>query len=252
MSQTSPPLTLSPLSTRFRECFSWVGNFFGGRALPPSDEDVTIFLRKAHATHDPELEACVYELVRDHLKVLARSLLRGYDGDPTLQPTLLVDEAFMRLMRGNAEWQSRSSFYQLAHGTMKRILSTHYRRERPTGLGDAVELFEDEASVSPSRGMEEEELLTAISGAIQDFLDRGDQEVVSTFLLSFFHRVGKDAGLRAEDLIAEFTGDRTPLREIADARGYSIPTAWRRLGEALEFLQDNLRRRGIEDEGGRR
>ena len=105
----------------------------------------------------------------------------------------------------------------------------------------AAEIVRDESGSLPSQAVEEEELLGVMSGALQHFLDRGDPELVETFLLSFFHRVGKAAGLKAEGLIAEFTGDRTPLREIADAKGCSIPTAWRRLGAALEILQDGLR-----------
>jgi DNA-directed RNA polymerase specialized sigma24 family protein len=221
--------------------------FFGGVVMSPSDDEVTIYLRKAHETHDRDLEGRVFLLVQDHLKVLARSLLRGYDGDPTLQPTLLVDEAFLRLMRGGAEWESRSSFFRLAYGTMKRILSTHNRRKRPRTLPGAMESVEDPRSTAPDRAMDEEGLLQAITSALQDFLDHGKPELVNTFLLSFFHRLGKAAAIRAEDLIPEFSGDQAPLREIAKAQGFSIPTAWRRLGEALDFLQESLRHRGIDD-----
>ena len=143
--------------------------------------------------------------------MLARSLVRGYDGDPTLQPTLLVDEAFLRLMRSGKEWESRSTFFRLAYGTMRRILITHQRRKRPRRLEtDAVEIIEDRAATAPSRLVEDEEMLQSISAALQDFLDGGDPDLVNTFLLSFFHRVGKAAGMRAEDLIADFTGDRAP------------------------------------------
>ncbi|HVS40039.1 MAG TPA: ECF-type sigma factor [Gemmataceae bacterium] len=212
-----------------------------------SDEDVTIYLRQARTTKDPQLEGRVFALVQDHLKVLARSLVRGFDGDPTLQPTLLVDEAFLRLMRSGKEWESRSTFFRLAYGTMRRILITHQRRKRPRRLEtDAVEILEDDGTTAPSRPVEDEELLGSMSGALQDFLDRGDPDLVNTFLLSFFHRIGKAAGLRAEDLIAEFTGDRAPLREVAGATGRSIPAAWRRLGKALEFLQEALHKRGVE------
>ena len=215
--------------------------------MPPSDDEVTVFLRKAKATHDPRLEGRVFELVQDHLKVLARSLVKGHDGDPTLQPTLLVDEAFLRLMRSGQDWESRSTFFRLAYGTMRRILITHQRRKRPRRLEtDAVEIMEDRAAPSPSRAAEDEELLRGIAAALQEFLDRGDPDLVNTFLLSFFHRVGKAAGMRAEDLIAEFTGDRAPLREVAGATGRSIPAAWRRLGKALDFLQDALHKRGVE------
>jgi RNA polymerase sigma factor (sigma-70 family) len=208
---------------------------------------MTVFLRKARQAHDPKMEGRVFELVKDHLKVLARSLVKGYDGDPTLQPTLLVDEAFLRLMRSGRDWESRSSFFRLAYGTMRRILITHQRRKRPRRMEmDAVEIIEDGSSPAPSRPMEDEELLHGVSAALQDFLDHGDPDLVNTFLLSFFHRIGRSAGLRAEDLLAEFTGERAPLREVADATGRSVPAEWRRLGKALDFLQAALRRRGVE------
>ena len=95
--------------------------------------------------------------------MLARSLVRGYDGDPTLQPTLLVDEAFLRLMRSGKEWESRSTFFRLAYGTMRRILITHQRRKRPRRLEtDAVEIIEDRAATAPSRLVEDEEMLQSI------------------------------------------------------------------------------------------
>ena len=50
--------------------------------MPTPDEEVTVFLRKARASHDPNLEGRVFALVQDHLKVLACGLLRGCDGDP--------------------------------------------------------------------------------------------------------------------------------------------------------------------------
>ncbi len=64
------------------------------------------------------------------LHQLAAALLSSEHRQNSLQPTLLVNEAFIRLVRGQAvEWQDRKHFFVLAARTMRHIL-VHYFRER--------------------------------------------------------------------------------------------------------------------------
>jgi RNA polymerase sigma factor (TIGR02999 family) len=63
----------------------------------------------------------------------------------TLQPTALVNEAFLRLVGSNGvEWQDRAHFYAVAARLMRRILVDHARKRRAGKRdGGAQVTFED-------------------------------------------------------------------------------------------------------------
>jgi RNA polymerase sigma factor (TIGR02999 family) len=70
-------------------------------------------------------------LLYDDLKHRARSQLRRERRDHTLQPTALVHEAYLRLLRQSAlPWQSRAQFLGLAAVMMRRVLVDHGRGRR--------------------------------------------------------------------------------------------------------------------------
>jgi len=71
-----------------------------------------------------ELMALVY----DELHRLASSYLRRERPDHTLQPTALVNEAYLRLVdQRHARWQNRAQFFGIAAQLMRRILVDHAR-----------------------------------------------------------------------------------------------------------------------------
>lgn len=208
--------------------------------MPPSDdEEITVYLKKPKG--DRADQDKLYRMVEDQLKVLARSLLSGSGRDHTLQPTVLVDEAFVRLIGdGKRDWESRAQFFRIAHGTMKRILIDHSRRRRPGKIADeAAARVADTRSEHPTRRLEDEEAMAALAGALQE-LENRDPEAADTFMLSFFHRMHKQHGEQWPQLFADYSGDILPIREVAQQRGQSVATAWRRLGTALDFLQERL------------
>ena len=210
------------------------------------DNDLTDVLNQAGlaAGNDSALEGRLYELVREHLRTLARGLVRKHDGDPTLEPTMLVDEAFMRLVRTPREWENRESFFRIAHGTMKRILRDHHRRDRPDTFDEDNVVILDEASADPACEAESAELLPVMADVLRTFIERGDTELVELFLMSFLHHTHRVAGMSPEDSIRAFTGKPRPMREVAEAAGMSIPTVWRKLGKAMEELRCGLVARG--------
>ncbi|MEO5800219.1 MAG: sigma-70 family RNA polymerase sigma factor [Gemmatimonadales bacterium] len=60
---------------------------------------------------------------------LAESAMRRESEGHTLQPTELVDEAFIRLMgQHQVTWQNRNHFYAIAAQTIRRILIDHARQ----------------------------------------------------------------------------------------------------------------------------
>ncbi len=67
-------------------------------------------------------------LVYAELRRLANNYLRRERANHTLQPTALVNEAYMRLVdQRNARWQNRAQFFGVAAQLMRRILVDHAR-----------------------------------------------------------------------------------------------------------------------------
>lgn len=67
-------------------------------------------------------------LVYQELRRLASNYLRRERAGHTLQPTALVNEAYLKLIdQKNARWQNRAQFYGVAAQLMRRILVDHAR-----------------------------------------------------------------------------------------------------------------------------
>ena len=67
-------------------------------------------------------------LVYDELRRLARNYMRRERPGHTIQPTALVNEAYLRLVeQTNIAWQSRAHFFGIAAGVMRRVLCDHAR-----------------------------------------------------------------------------------------------------------------------------
>ena len=95
----------------------------------------------------------VAEIVDRELRRLAAAYLRRERPGHTLQPTALVNEAFLRLMgqADRVDWESRSHFVAIAARHMRQILVDHARRHRAGKRGAGATLISlDEAPASTS------------------------------------------------------------------------------------------------------
>ncbi len=102
-----------------------------GRAFtePPSGE-VTQLL-DAWARGDASALAHVFPLVLNDLRQLAAFHLQRQRRGHTLQPTALVNEAYLRLTGGRElSWQCRAQFFAYMGTTMRRLLINHARRNQ--------------------------------------------------------------------------------------------------------------------------
>ena len=79
-------------------------------------------------------------LVEQELHNLAQAYMRRESANNTLQPTALMNEAWLRLIDWkNVEWQNRAHFFGVAAGMMRRVLVDHARRRKALKQGgDAV------------------------------------------------------------------------------------------------------------------
>jgi len=119
---------------------------------------------------DAHAERNLVALLYRELHGLARMYMRRERPDHTLQPTALVNEAYLRLMGQNAKaWEGRNHFVASAAIAMRRVLVDHARRRRAAkrpGGKQKVELDEILGSAGPR--IEEllilDEALTRLAG----------------------------------------------------------------------------------------
>jgi RNA polymerase sigma factor (TIGR02999 family) len=94
----------------------------------PESVEVTALLR-AWAAGEPGAADRLVPVIYQQLRRRAAVHLRGERGNHTLQPTALVHEAYLRLVRQQqVVWQNRDQFFGLASQMMRRILVDHARR----------------------------------------------------------------------------------------------------------------------------
>src|SRR5207249_5502006 len=85
----------------------------------------------AAAAGDPRAAADLLPLVYDELRKLAAARLADEKPGQTLQPTALVNEAYIRLVGGEhpQDWNSRGHFFAAAAEAMRRILVERARHK---------------------------------------------------------------------------------------------------------------------------
>ena len=103
----------------------------------PSAE-VTRLLKAWSNGQEQALDRLVPQIHRE-LRKLAAGYLRKERHDHTLQPTALVNEAFLKLIDQRAvRWQNRAHFFGIAAQAMRRILVDHARARAAGKRGDGV------------------------------------------------------------------------------------------------------------------
>jgi RNA polymerase sigma factor (TIGR02999 family) len=100
--------------------------------------DVTQLLEAAGGGDRRALER-LYEQVYGELRVMAHSGMRRERDGHTLQPTALVNEAFIRLNPAGSTWENRRHFFGAAAQAMRRILVDHARQKQAEKRGDGME-----------------------------------------------------------------------------------------------------------------
>jgi len=94
---------------------------------PRSPQGITELLGRWSEGDEKALDQLM-PLVYDELHRLAGAYLRRERREHTLQPTALVNEAYLKLVRQrNMPWQNRAQFFGVAAQLMRRILVDHAR-----------------------------------------------------------------------------------------------------------------------------
>ncbi len=94
---------------------------------PAADPDVTVLLQAWKSGDDQALERLIPSVYRQ-LRALAAQHLHGERASHTLQPTALVNEAFLKLQGlRDIRWHDRKHFFAFSSRIMRRILVDHAR-----------------------------------------------------------------------------------------------------------------------------
>lgn len=100
-----------------------------------SSENVTQLLVKWSEGDQKALDKLM-PLVYAELRRLAGNYLRRERHNHTLQPTALVNEAYLKLVgQRSPHWQNRAQFYGVAAQMMRRILVDHARQHQAAKRG---------------------------------------------------------------------------------------------------------------------
>ena len=117
-----------------------------------AQDDVSRLLQ-AWSEGDDEARDRLVPIVYDELRRRAAALLRRERSGHTLQPTALVHEVYLRLVRQDrSEWRNRAQFFAVASELMRRILVDRARARnmaKRSGRWSRVTLVEDAARTSP-------------------------------------------------------------------------------------------------------
>ena len=102
--------------------------------MTTSPGEVTVLL---HALRQGDRGAGdkLFPLVYSELHRLARAYMRRERPNHTLQPTALINEAYMRLAQASVDWQNRAHFIGVAATAMRRILVDHARAHMAAARG---------------------------------------------------------------------------------------------------------------------
>lgn len=178
--------------------------------------DLTHLLRGLRSGDDAAAARVVAAAYGELRKIAARCMRNERTGH-TLQPTALVNEAFLRLAgTSGADWRDRAQFYGVAAHLMRQILVDHARKRRAGKRnGGARVTFEDHLILRVDR-IEDVISMDEVLGRLE-LLDPRQGRVVE---LRFF------AGMSVE--------------EIAEVMRISTPTVKREWNSAKAWLHREL------------
>jgi RNA polymerase sigma-70 factor, ECF subfamily len=181
----------------------------------PAPENVTQLLVDWSKGDQSALEKLM-PLVHSELRRLASSYLRKERQGHTLQPTALVNEAYLKLVdQKSARWQNRAQFYGVAAQLMRRILVDHARQHHAAKRGGSDQQRLSITSAGQLATQPELDLL-ALHEALEELteIDRQQSRIVE---LKFF------AGLSIEET-AEVLG----IGHATVERDWKMARAWLR------------------------
>ena len=189
----------------------------GESVEPVSDSpgDITQLLGD-FASGDSAAAEKLASLVYGELRRIARLYFRRERAAHTLQPTALVNEAFLRLLAGKRpSIANRAHFFAIAAKSMRRVLIDHARQKNSArrGCGEAPLALEEELIYSD----EKSDQLIALDDALTT-LEKFDPRQAYIVELKFF------CGMTYEEMATALS-----ISEMTVRRDWGLAKAWLRI-----------------------
>jgi RNA polymerase sigma-70 factor, ECF subfamily len=169
-------------------------------------------LLKAMAHGDPQAAESLLPLVYAELHRLAKAYMRRERPEHTLQPTALINEAYLRLAQEPIDWNNRQHFIAISANVMRRVLVDHARAHNAEQRGGGMQRVEmqDEFAISPEK-LEE---VTLLDEALKN-LEKENPRQAKVVELRYF------GGLSVEEISALLgVSPRSVKRDWSLARGW--------------------------------
>jgi RNA polymerase sigma-70 factor, ECF subfamily len=105
-------------------------------------------LLKAMNRGDTTAADMLLALVYEELHVLAGKYMRRERPDHTLQPTALINEAYIRMVGSETHWQNHQHFIGVAATVMRRVLVDHAKAHNAVKRGGELQRVEFDEGVA--------------------------------------------------------------------------------------------------------
>jgi len=179
-------------------------------------EEISRLLEQVNTGDANALETLV-SAVYNELRRIAGALMQGRINGHTLQPTALVNEAYLRLAHGDTRWENKAHFFGAAARAMRQVLVAHAREvSAQKRAGDVVRVTFRDLDVEAT----EPQLDVLMLDEAMTALGRVDERFVQAMELRYF------AGCT--------------LPEIANMTGRSLATVKRGCTYARAWLYDYM------------
>lgn len=172
--------------------------------------DITLLLQAANRRETYARDQ-LFKSVYEELRRMAIARMAHEAAGQTLQPTALVHEAWLQLVRdGERTWENRAHFFGAAADAMRRILIDAARRRSSRKRGGGMERL-DIGEVDLAQTAPDEQVLL-INEALEN-LEREDPDRARVVVLKFF------GGLTNREVAETLgIGERSAEREWAAAK----------------------------------
>lgn len=191
-------------------------------AMASAPGEITLLLRKA-SQGNPEATDQLVRSVYHELRRIASAYMGAERSGHTLQPTALINEAWLRLAgQTRVEWRNRTHFFGVAAEMMRRALVDYARAHLASKRGSGSQAMPlDWISIESSPPKLEE--ILAVDAALSK-LSRFDPQQARIVQMHYF------AGMT--------------VKETADALGLSCRTVNREWAMATAWLRRELAQKG--------
>lgn len=182
-------------------------------------ENVSRLIEQARIGDPNAFDLLITEVYQE-LRCIAGALLRDSVNGRTLQPTALVNEAWLRLNSGRMEWENKAHFFGAAARAMRQVLCEEARRRSTRKRAGGIKrvTLQDLAVQAPDPSLD----LLALDQALTALAEVGER--YTRFIeLRYF------AGCS--------------LEEIAELTGYSLATVKRDWAYARAWLYQHMQDR---------